>query len=66
MDKSLRTLRAEIAEQLSFINHKPYSHNIIGIILQQIASRFGIEEANQVIEDYNLEYFGWRKVTTNE
>jgi len=59
--KSLRALRTRIQEQVPFVDVKPYSHNIIGLLLSQIAKKYGDTEANQAIEDFQLEGLGWRK-----
>ena len=58
----LAHLRGRIEQETPFVGIKPYSHNIIGIVLNQIASEFGLDEANRAIDDFGLEELGWRKV----
>lgn len=55
-----------ISEEIPYIDVKPYSHNIISVALQAIAKQFGVEEANKVIDDFDLEPYGWSKVQSIE
>jgi len=57
----LEEWRQEIKREVRFVDIKPYSHNIINISLQAIASRFGRDEANKAIRDFHLEEFGWKE-----
>jgi len=57
--KTLDDLRDEIDEQVDYIDIKPYSHNIIGLVLSMIAKEYGQVEANQAIRDFGLEERGW-------
>ena len=41
----------------------PYSHNIIGVVLRDIAEKEGDEVANQMIDDCCLHHLGWNKKT---
>jgi len=59
--KTLEEWRQEIKREVRFVDIKPYSHNIINISLQAIASRFGRDEANKAIRDFHLEEFGWKE-----
>lgn len=56
---SLGELRQRIIDEIPFIDVKPYSHNIIGIVLQQIADGFGHEEALKAIKELGLDKKGW-------
>lgn len=49
----------EDREEIPFIGVKPYSHNIIGLYLAQIARDFGRGEANKAIMELGLEDEGW-------
>ena len=62
MPKTLKKLRAEVSREVPWVGTKPYSHNIIGLVLAQIAKEYGDDEANKAIEDFHLEALGWRKV----
>ena len=42
MDEKLKRLRERIEREVPFVGRKPYSHNIIGLTLNQIAGEFGI------------------------
>lgn len=39
----------------------PYSHNIISMALGAVAKAYGKEEANKLIEKFDLEGLGWEK-----
>ena len=61
----LEKLRAGIERQAPFVDIKPYSHNIIGLYLAQIARDYSQADANQAIDDFGLERLGWHKVATD-
>ena len=51
-----------IEREAPFVNIKPYSHNIIGLALSAIAKNYGNSAANDLIDEFDLESLGWRKV----
>ena len=57
--KTLEELRAEIEHEAQYVDIKPYSHNIIALILSQIAKGYGQPEANRAITDFALDMMGW-------
>ena len=57
----LKELRKRISAEVRSVGVKPYSHNIIGLILSQINDAFGREAANQAIVDFDLEKLGWKQ-----
>jgi hypothetical protein len=57
--KSLDYLRQEIDDEVDYIDVKPYSNNIVGLLLSQIAKEYGQDEANRAIRDFGLERKGW-------
>jgi hypothetical protein len=59
--KSLEEYREQIENEVPYVDIRPYSHNIIGLVLGQIAHVYGKAEANKAIEDFDLESLGWRK-----
>ena len=59
--ETLDGLRSRIEDQAPYVDVKPYSHNIIGILLSQLASSFGEAEANKAIRDFGLEGKGWHQ-----
>lgn len=59
--KILKELRKEILNECQYIDFKPFSHNIIGLILKQISKNYGNEEANKAIEDFQLKDLGFNK-----
>ena len=61
MAKTLKELRAQIKKEVPYVDIKPYSHNIIGLVLMQIAKEFGKGEDNKAIDDFGLVKLGWRK-----
>ncbi len=42
-----------------YVGRKPYSHNIIRIVLAEIEKKFGRAEANRAVRDFNLERKGF-------
>jgi hypothetical protein len=60
-ERTLSELRESIDDEVEFVDVKPYSHNIISLTLSIIAKQFGKEAANNAIEDYGLEKYGWKK-----
>ena len=48
-----------IRRERPFVNKKPFSHNIIGLWLMEIAKKYGDKEANKVIREEGLERLGW-------
>jgi hypothetical protein len=56
---SLTELRAQIQRESQTIGVKPYSHNIVGLALQQIDKEHGRVEANKAIDDFKLKRHGW-------
>jgi len=59
--EDLNDLRRMIEDEVPYVDDRPYSHNIISITLRQIADKYGKDEANKAIEDFNLEELGWVK-----
>ena len=59
---TLEELQARVNEEKEFVGIKRYSHNIISLLLQETANRFGKAEANRIIEEEELEILGWHKV----
>ena len=58
----LKELYSKIEEEVPYIDIKPFSHNLIGLSLRQIANEFGQDRANEAIEHFDLEELGWSKV----
>lgn len=58
----LEEARIRINYELSYIDIKPYSHNMISIILTLVAKEDGKDAANSLIEEFELEKRGWEKV----
>jgi len=54
-EETIEKIKAEIP----FIDSKPYSHNIIGMLLGSIAEQFGNEEAEKLIKTLGLDRKGW-------
>jgi hypothetical protein len=59
---TLEELQARVNEEKEYVGIKQYSHNIVSLLLQETASRFGKAEANRIIEEEELEVLGWHKV----
>ena len=59
--KTLKELKDIIAREKDFIGIKPYSHNIISLVLLQISKEYSREEANNCIDEFELARHGWKK-----
>jgi hypothetical protein len=59
--KTLQELKDIIAREKDFIGIKPYSHNIISLVLLQISQEHSKEEANKCIDEFELQKHGWKK-----
>lgn len=60
-EQTLEELRSKIKKEKRSVDIKPFSHNIIGWTLCEIAKRFGGHEANKAIRDFGLEKLGWKE-----
>lgn len=60
-DEEYQKWRDRIANEVPFVDIKPYSHNLISISLGGVARQFGPEVANDLIEEFELEELGWTK-----
>ena len=60
-ETTLKQLRKSVEKESEFVDEKPYSHNIISLLLREIDSKFGKKAANETIEMYDLESLGWGK-----
>jgi len=58
-DKSLPDLRQGIADLVPTLDEKPYSHNLIGILLNRIHNIHGEKEAKKAIKELGLKDLGW-------
>jgi len=61
-NQELKVWEKRLADQVPFVDVKPFSHNIIAICLQAIAKKYGKAKANELIDKYDLESLGWSKV----
>jgi hypothetical protein len=59
--KALKELKDIIAREKDFIGIKPYSHNIISLVLLQISKEYSREVANNCIDEFELAIHGWKK-----
>jgi len=59
MKKPLSKYREQIENEVDYVDVRPYSHNIIGLILGFIAEHYGQAEANRAITDFGLDGLGW-------
>jgi hypothetical protein len=57
MKKSPRQYIEEAIEK-----NGPYSHNIIGLALNQISKEEGVQAANDLMDEYDLSEFGFVKL----
>ena len=66
MSESLPKLRAKIKEEARFIDVRPYSHNLVSMMLRQMAKAFGRRAANQAIRDFRLKRKGYSEEPEDE
>lgn len=59
MNVTLRRLRRELAAEARTVGIKPYSHNIVALILREISRKFGRAMAREAIRDFSLDRKGW-------
>ena len=59
--KALAEYRQEIKREVPRIGIRPFSHNIIGLILSLIAKEYGEAEAYRAVTDFGLDELGWSK-----
>lgn len=59
--KTLQELKEIIEREKDYIGIKPYSHNIISLVLLQISQEYNKEEANKCIDEFELQKHGWKK-----
>lgn len=62
----LERLHGVIERNVKYVDIRPYSHNLIGLALSEIAALCGQEEANKCITEFKLEKLGWSKVKQEE
>jgi len=57
----LEEAKEKIKKEIEFVDIKPYSHNIIGLVLMSVNDDYGREQANELIDEFKLEKLGWKK-----
>eukprot|EP01050_Picozoa_sp_SAG11_P032899 SAG11_NODE_10915_length_796_cov_32.292683_1_plen_69_part_00 len=58
-EKKLNELYDKIKKEISYIDIKSYSHNIISLTLNIMSEEFGQEKANETIVELGLDKLGW-------
>jgi hypothetical protein len=53
--------REIIEDELQYLDIKPYSRNIIGLELRNVDKKCGVESANSLIDEFDLEGVGFNK-----
>ena len=61
MSDTLDELRDRIRWEVPYVGRKPYSHNIVRIILAEIEKTYGRAEANKAVRDFKLESKGFNQ-----
>ncbi len=59
--KTLKEWEDSILREMSWVDIKNYSHNIISLGLGAISQGWGKKKANSIIDKFGLEQLGWRK-----
>jgi len=62
IEVELKKARKVIKKEKPYIDIKPYSHNIISLILQHVSKTCGNKYANQLIDEFYLTHYGWSRV----
>jgi len=61
VDGVMNDARQKLKKEVRFIDVKPYSHNIVSLVLMGVSSKIGNTYANQLIDEFKLERKGWSK-----
>ena len=62
---TLEKAREQIEQEMD--QHGQFTHNIIGIVLRQVSTEFGIGQANELIDEYDItDAYGIHKVPENK
>lgn len=61
-NRTLEEYKEDIEKELETIDTKPYSHNLISLRLRAIDEKFGREKANEIIDELDLEIYGYQKI----
>ena len=59
MIQLLDEMREKIECEVPYVGKKPYSHNIISLLLSSIEGKFGRAEAIKAMKDFKLNKKGW-------
>lgn len=59
-NKTYKEYKDAIANHVEEIDYKPYSHNLISLMLGSVAKKWGKDKANKIIKELKLEELGWR------
>ena len=62
-EKDFNDLYNQVEEAIQYVDVKPYSHNIISIVLRQVDEKYGKEKVIEIFNDFNLEEYGWTRPT---
>jgi hypothetical protein len=60
MIQSLDEMREKIECEVPYVDKKPYSHNIISLVLSTIENKFGRAAAIKAMKDFKLNKKGWK------
>lgn len=64
--KTLDEIRIKIEAEVDYVDIKPYSHNIISMLLGMAAESYGNKAANDLIDEFDLAERGWSKEDVTE
>jgi len=60
--RTLGQIRAEIRRKARYVGRKPYSHNIVSLLLKEIDEKYGRDAMNAAIKELGLIHKGWTPV----
>ena len=63
-NEKLNEYRSKILKEIPMVDVKPYSHNIISLLLQGVYEEFGSDESDKIILEYELDELGWEVKST--
>jgi len=61
MVKTIEELRQAIINELMYVDIRPYSHNLVGLYMDELERNYGIKEVKRIVNDHAFwwESKGW-------
>ena len=52
MVKAIEELRQAIINELMYVDIRPYSHNLVGLYMDELERNYGIKEVKRIVNDH--------------